>query len=129
MSKENSKKPTSTKPVKPTSTKPVKPISTKPVEPTSTKPVEPKVSRCKDYVLEIKDLIMSGKSNSEIWDIIQPKYNLDEKKKVFAGWYRGDMKRKGLAPPISKSQPKPKVDPIAVNNAMTAMNDYVKNAK
>lgn len=40
-------------------------------------------------------LILEGKTNAEVWEIIQPRYNLDEKKKYYPGWWRFELRRKG----------------------------------
>jgi len=35
-----------------------------------------------------RDLLAEGKTNPEIWNIIQPKFALDEKKKYYPAWFR-----------------------------------------
>jgi hypothetical protein len=42
-------------------------------------------------------LIRAGKSNAEVWEVIKVQFNLDDKKKHYPGWYRGDMRKKGEA--------------------------------
>ena len=43
-----------------------------------------------------RDLILEGKSNQEIWDVIQPMFNLDEKKRHYPSWYRCHLRRIGV---------------------------------
>ena len=43
----------------------------------------------------IKNLIRDGKTNKEIWEIIQPQFNMGEDKRHYPSWYRSQMKRKG----------------------------------
>ena len=43
-----------------------------------------------------RDLILAGKTNQEVWDIIKPAFNLDDSKKHYPTWYRCELKRKGL---------------------------------
>lgn len=42
----------------------------------------------------IKRLIAEGKTNEEVWKIVQPKFNLSDEKRNYPAWYRADMKRK-----------------------------------
>ncbi|CAB4142864.1 hypothetical protein UFOVP1414_20 [uncultured Caudovirales phage] len=49
----------------------------------------------------IQQLIVAGKSNVEIWGIIQPQFGLDESKKYYPAWNRSMMVRKGLTPQAS----------------------------
>lgn len=86
----------------------------KPVE--AVKPVaakEPKVAkagrRAADPVVEAKpkklgisatarELILSGKTNQEVWEALKQQFNLDDSKKHYPTWYRCEMKRTGLLP-------------------------------
>lgn len=43
----------------------------------------------------IKSLILGGKTNAEIWGIIQPAFNMADDKRHYPAWYRSQMKRKG----------------------------------
>lgn len=43
----------------------------------------------------IKTLILDGKTNKEIWDIIQPSFKMEDNKRHYPAWYRSQMKRKG----------------------------------
>jgi hypothetical protein len=86
----------------------------KPVE--AAKPAaakEPKVAKagCRDTdpVVEVKpkklgisatarELILSGKTNQEVWEALKQQFNLDDSKKHYPTWYRCEMKRTGLLP-------------------------------
>lgn len=86
----------------------------KPVE--TAKPVEakePKVvkagRRAVDPVVAIKpkklgisatarELILSGKTNQEVWEALKQQFNLDDSKRHYPTWYRCEMKRTGLLP-------------------------------
>ena len=83
---------------------------------TEDKPVaakEPKVvkagRRAVDPVVEVKakktgisatarELILSGKTNQEVWEVLKQQFNLDDSKKHYPTWYRCEMKRTGLIP-------------------------------
>lgn len=43
-------------------------------------------------------LILDGKTNQEVWDALQAKFNLDHSKRHYPTWYRCEMKRTGLLP-------------------------------
>ena len=43
-----------------------------------------------------RELIVAGKTNVEVWAIIQKEFGLDDSKKSYPAWYRSDCKRKGL---------------------------------
>lgn len=43
-----------------------------------------------------RDLIVAGKTNAEVWEVISKEFNLDDGKKGYPAWYRADCKRKGL---------------------------------
>lgn len=51
------------------------------------------------YVDIIKELILEGKSNEEIWAVIQPKFNMPDNLKYYPSWYRSYFRRKQLLPP------------------------------
>lgn len=40
-----------------------------------------------------RSLIAAGKSNEEVWSVIQPAFDLDDKKKYYPAWYRAEMNR------------------------------------
>jgi hypothetical protein len=43
---------------------------------------------------EFRELIKAGKTNAEVWAIMQPRHNLPDSKKGYPAWYRADMARK-----------------------------------
>jgi hypothetical protein len=43
-----------------------------------------------------RELIHHGKTNEEVWAVLQAEFNLDGKKKHYPGWYRAAMTRAGL---------------------------------
>ena len=43
-----------------------------------------------------RELIVAGKTNLEVWAVIQKEFDLDDSKKSYPAWYRSDCKRKGL---------------------------------
>jgi hypothetical protein len=43
-------------------------------------------------------LILDGKTNQEVWDVIKEKFNLDNSKRHYPTWYRCEMKRTGRLP-------------------------------
>ena len=45
-----------------------------------------------------RDLILAGKTNQEVWDVLKDAFNLDDSKKHYPTWYRCELKRKGLLP-------------------------------
>lgn len=45
---------------------------------------------------KICELIRQGKTNKEIWGIIQPMFNLSDKKRNYPGWYRCYLRRRGM---------------------------------
>lgn len=40
-----------------------------------------------------RDLIRAGKTNAEVWEVIQKEFKLDDSKKHYPSWYRSAMKR------------------------------------
>lgn len=65
--------------------------------------------RVADPVVEVKpkkmgisatarELILSGKTNQEVWEALKQQFNLDDSKKHYPTWYRCEMKRTGLLP-------------------------------
>ena len=47
-----------------------------------------------------KELIMAGKlSDDGIFAAVQKEFGLADDKRYYVGWYRGDLKRKGMNPP------------------------------
>lgn len=43
-----------------------------------------------------RDLILAGKTNAEVWAVLQAQFKLDDSKKHYPTWYRSELKRKGL---------------------------------
>lgn len=43
-----------------------------------------------------RDLILAGKTNAEVWAVLQAQFKLDDGKKHYPTWYRSELKRKGL---------------------------------
>lgn len=43
-------------------------------------------------------LIADGKTNAEVWEVLQEQFNLDRSKRHYPTWYRCEMKRTGLLP-------------------------------
>lgn len=42
-----------------------------------------------------RQLILDGKTNKEVWAIIQPQFKLDDSKKHYPAWYRAELRRNG----------------------------------
>lgn len=40
-------------------------------------------------------LIREGKTNAEVWAVIQTQFNLDDKKRGYPAWYRCQLRHKG----------------------------------
>lgn len=90
-----------------------KPAETKVADEPKAKVVKAKVvkagRRAADPVIEVKpkkmgisatarELILSGKTNQEVWEALKQQFNLDDSKKHYPTWYRCEMKRTGLLP-------------------------------
>jgi hypothetical protein len=45
-----------------------------------------------------RELILSGKTNQEVWEVLKQQFNLDDSKKHYPTWYRCEMKRTGMLP-------------------------------
>ena len=45
-----------------------------------------------------RKLILSGKTNQEVWEALKQQFNLDDSKRHYPTWYRCEMKRTGLLP-------------------------------
>lgn len=45
-----------------------------------------------------RDLILAGKTNQEVWEVLKEQFNLDDSKRHYPTWYRCEMKRKGMIP-------------------------------
>lgn len=76
----------------------------KPIEAKSTatkttkKTVEPKAAKKIGISATARELILSGKTNQEVWEVLKQQFNLDDSKKHYPTWYRCEMKRTGLLP-------------------------------
>jgi len=57
---------------------------------------EPKAERV-TVASTIRALVDQGKSNVEIWAVIQPQFGLDDDKRWYPGWYRNDYRKKVAA--------------------------------
>ncbi len=42
-----------------------------------------------------RTMILAGATNKEVWEVIQPKFDLDDKKRSYPAWYRSDLRRRG----------------------------------
>lgn len=77
-----------------------------PKEPKAPKAPTEKKPRAKDLFIE---LIMAGKlSDDQIFAEVQKKFDLDEKKRNYVGWYRNHLKKEGKNPPGPIGGDKPK---------------------
>lgn len=73
-----------------------KPVEAKPVK-TTKKTAEPKAKKT-GISATARELILSGKTNQEVWEVLKQQFNLDDSKKHYPTWYRCEMKRTGLLP-------------------------------
>ena len=88
--------------VKATEKKPVvKATEKKPVaKATEKKPVAKATEKKSSASAMFKELIMAGKlSDDGIFAAVQKEFGLADNKRYYVGWYRGDLKRKGMNPP------------------------------
>lgn len=69
------------------------------VEPKSTKKMaakaEPKEPR-RTVSSAAREHILAGHDNKKVFELLQSEFKLDDDKKSYPGWYRSEMKRKGL---------------------------------
>lgn len=70
-----------------------KPAATK----ATKKTAEPKAKKT-GISATARELILSGKTNQEVWEVLKQQFNLDDSKKHYPTWYRCEMKRTGLLP-------------------------------
>jgi hypothetical protein len=67
------------------------------------KPAAPKAT--KETVSSVaRELIRAGKTNAEVFAVLQSKFNLDDSKKGYPAWYRSDLARKGEVIKASKPE-------------------------
>jgi hypothetical protein len=59
-----------------------------------------------------EELIMAGKTNAEVWEVIKAQFNLDDGKKGYPAWYRMNLTRKGKNPPTFPKTKVAKVDQL-----------------
>lgn len=64
---------------------------------TATKKAEPKAKKV-GISATARELILAGKTNQEVWAVLQTQFNLDDSKKHYPTWYRCEMKRNGQLP-------------------------------
>lgn len=97
----------------PLPTEPEAPITEPPTPelPKTTEPKAPKVRKVTCTSVS-EELIMAGKTNAEVWAVIQPQFNLDDKKKGYPAWYRMNLARKGMNPPTFSRSKTTKVEQI-----------------
>jgi len=48
-------------------------------------------------------LIMAGKKNDEIFKALQKQFKLDDSKKYYPTWYRGELRRQGIKVPTHQA--------------------------
>ena len=69
------------------------------VEPKSTKKMaakaEPK-EPCRTVSSAAREHILAGHDNKKVFELLQSEFKLGDDKKSYPGWYRSEMKRKGL---------------------------------
>ncbi len=56
----------------------------------------PKAEKKVSVSQAMRDLIIAGKTNDEVWAKVKEQFNLDDSKKHYPAWYRSDLKKKGL---------------------------------
>jgi len=75
-----------------------KPVVTEePKTKVAKKAIEPKAKKA-GISATARELILSGKTNQEVWEALKQQFNLDDSKKHYPTWYRCEMKRTGLLP-------------------------------
>ncbi len=67
-------------------------------KPKAAKPAKTKEPKRQSISQVARDLILDGKTNQEVWEVLQAQFNLDHAKRSYPTWYRCEMKRKGLLP-------------------------------
>lgn len=66
------------------------------LEPKPAPAKEPKPAKRTGISQTARDLILAGKTNVEVWALLQAQFGLDDGKKHYPTWYRSELKRKGL---------------------------------
>lgn len=83
------------------STKPIAKPITKPITKPAAKPQQGEKRESAAQMFQ--DLIMAGKlSDDKIFEKVQEKYGLDEKKRSYVKWYRNHLTKQGANPPAAK---------------------------
>lgn len=74
----------------------LKQVAAKPAKAKSAPKSEKQPTTKRTVSTAARELIVAGKTNLEVWAIIQKEFDLDDSKKSYPAWYRSDCKRKGL---------------------------------
>lgn len=84
------------------STDPV--VTTAPATKTAKAPAEKTGEKRESAAQMFQDLIMAGKlTDDQIFEKVQEKFGLDEKKRGYVKWYRNHLKKQGKNPPEPKA--------------------------
>jgi len=75
-----------------------KPVATEQPKAKSAKKTEAPKEKKLGISATARELILSGKTNQEVWEALKQQFNLDDSKKHYPTWYRCEMKRTGLLP-------------------------------
>lgn len=70
----------------------------KPVKQASEKPVKAAAPKREGISATARAMILDGKTNQEVWEALQAKFDLDHSKRHYPTWYRCEMKRTGQLP-------------------------------
>ena len=71
---------------------------TKPVKQAIEKPVKTTAPKREGISATARAMILDGKTNQEVWEALQAKFDLDHSKRHYPTWYRCEMKRTGQLP-------------------------------
>ena len=71
--------------------------SAEPKEKAVKKSAEPKEKAARKTCVSsvARSLILAGKSNDEVWTALKAQFNLDDKKRSYASWYRWQLHKQG----------------------------------
>lgn len=64
-------------------------------EAAAAKAAKPAVSKAGTCSARARELILAGRTNQEVWDIISVEFSLDDKKRLYPAWYRRELRNKG----------------------------------
>ena len=85
-----------TKALKPAKVKAAKVLKApKPKAPKAAKAPKVKTERKASCSAVARELILAGKTNAEVWAVIQKQFELGDDKKHYPTWYRCQLKRQG----------------------------------